>query len=73
MFLIKLGFPDSSPGKESTFNAEDLSLIPGLGRSHGEGDGHSLQYCGLENSMDCAVHGIAKSWTWLSNFHLQVS
>ena len=44
-------------------NAGDHSLIPGLGRSLGEGNGYPLQYFGLENSMDCIVHGVAKSWT----------
>ena len=48
-----MGFPGSSVGKESTCNAEDLGLIPGLGRSLGEGNGYPLQYSGLENSMDC--------------------
>ena len=41
----------------------DLGLIPGLGRSPGEGKGYPLQYSGLENPMDCIVHGVAKSWT----------
>ena len=50
----------------------DLGLIPGLGRSPGEGKGYLLQYSGLENSMDCIVHGIAKSGTILSDFHLCV-
>ena len=45
-------------------------LIPGLGRSSGKGKGYPLQYSGLENSMDCIVHGVAKSWTQLSDFHL---
>ena len=63
-----LGFPCGSAGKESSCNAGDLGLIPGLGRSPGEGKGHPLQYSGLENSMDCIVHGVAKSWTHLSNF-----
>ena len=49
----KMGFPGSSAGKESTCNAGDPSLIPGLGRSHREGNGYSGQYSGLENSMDC--------------------
>ena len=40
-----------------------LSLIPGLGRSPGERKGYLLQYSGLENSMDCIVHGVIKSWT----------
>ena len=47
---------------------EDLGSIPGLGRSPGEGKGHPLQYSGLENSMDCTVHGVTKSWTRLSDF-----
>ena len=46
------GFPDSSAGKESTCNAGDLGLIPGLGRSSGEGKGYPLQYSGPENPMD---------------------
>ena len=50
-------------------NAGDLGLIPGLGRSLGEGKGYPLQYSGLENSMDCIVHGEAKIQTWLSDFH----
>ena len=33
---------------------------------------YPLQYSGLENSMDCIVHGVAKSWTWLSDFHFQI-
>ena len=63
------GFPYSSVGKESASNAVDPSSIPGLGRSPGEGKGCPLQYSGLENSMDCIVHGVAKSQTRLSNFH----
>jgi len=47
----------------------DLGEIPGLGRSPEEGKGYPLQYSGLENSMDCIVHGVAKSWTRLSDFH----
>ena len=47
------GFPDNSAGKESACNAGDPGLLPGLGRSLGEGKGHPLQYYGLENSMDC--------------------
>ena len=38
-----------------------LGSILGLGRSPGEGKGYALQYSGLENSMDCVVHGVAKS------------
>ena len=55
--------------EESTCNAGDLGLIPGLGRSPREGKGYPLQYSGLENSMDYTVHGVAKSRTQLSDFH----
>ena len=44
-------------------------MIPGLGRSTGEGKGCPLHYSGLEDSKDCIVHGVAKSQTRLSNFH----
>ena len=67
--LFFLGSPCGSAGKESTCNVGDLGLIPGLGRASGEGKGYSLQYSGLENSMYCIVHGVAKSRTWLSDFH----
>ena len=56
-------------GKESACNAGDLGLIPGLRRSPGEGKGCPLEYSGLENSMGYTVHGVAKSWTWLSDLH----
>ena len=48
---VFLGFPCGSTGKESACNVEDLGSIPGLGRSLGEGEGYSLQYSGLENSL----------------------
>ena len=64
----KMGFPDSSVYKESACNAGDPGSIPESGRSPGEGNGCSLQYCGLENSVDCIVHGVAKSQTRLSDF-----
>ena len=50
-------------------NMGDLGAIPGLGRSHGEGKGYPLQYSGLENSMDCVVHGVTKGRMRLSDFH----
>ena len=55
-------------GKESACNAEDMGLIPGLGKSPGEGNGNPLQYSCLENPMDrgvwqATVHGVAKSQT----------
>ena len=53
-------FPSGSADKESVCNAGDLSSIPGLGRSPGEGNGYLLQYSGLENSMDCIVHGVQR-------------
>ena len=67
------GFPGSSAGKESTCNEGDPSLILGLGRSNPrEGIDYPLQYSGLENSMDCIVHGVTKSLTRLSSdLHFQ--
>ena len=69
---VFLGFPFGSAGKESTCSVGDLGSIPGLGRSPGEGKGYPLQYSGLENFMDCIVHGVAKSWIWLSDFHFHL-
>ena len=66
---VVLDFPCGSAGKESACNAGDLASICGLGRPPGEGKGHPLQYSCLENSMECIVHEVAKSWTRLSNFH----
>ena len=57
---VFLDFPDGSAGKESICNAGDLGLIPGLGRSPGEGNSDPLQYSGLEKSMDCIAHRVAK-------------
>ena len=67
------GFPGGSEVKVSAYNAEDLGLIPGLGRSPGEGNGNPLQYSCLENPMDggawwAMVHGVTKSPTRLSDF-----
>ena len=60
--------PHGSDNKESTYNAGDLGLIPGLGRSPGEGNGSPLQYSCLENSMhrgawQATVHGVTKGQT----------
>ena len=55
-------------GKESACNVGDLGSIPGLGRSPRKGNSYPYQYSGLENSMDCIVHGVAKRWTRLSDF-----
>ena len=57
-----MGFPSSSAGKESACNAGDP------GSSPGEGKGYPLQYSGLEKSMDCIHHGVAKSQTQLNDF-----
>ena len=72
-FTVFIGETDikqcSSAGEESACNAGNLGLIPGLGRSPREGKGYPLQYSGQENSMECIVHGVAKSQTLLSDFH----
>ena len=65
---IILGFTGGSAGKESVCYARDLGLIPGLGRSPGEGNGNPIQYSCLENPMDrgtwrVTVHGVKKSQT----------
>ena len=64
-----MGFPDSSVGKEATCNEGDPSSIPELGRSAGEGIDYPPQYSGLENSMFCIEHGVAKSQSRLRDFH----
>ena len=71
--LSAMGFPGGAEVKASACNAGDLGLIPGLGRSPGEGNGNPLQYPCLENPMDggawwASVHGVAKSRTRLSDF-----
>ena len=71
--LTLQGFPCGSAGKESTCNVGDLGSIPGLGRPPGEGKGYPLQCSGLENSMDYTVHGVEKSQTQLSAFHLPIN
>ena len=58
-----LGLSGESADKESACNAGYLGSIPELGRSPGEENGYTLQYSGLENSMDGTVHGVAKSQT----------
>ena len=49
------------------------SWVRSLGweKSPGEGNGYLLQYSGLENSMDCIVHEVSKSWTEQSDFHFR--
>ena len=68
---IHEGFPGGSDGKESAA-MWDTQVRSESGRSPGEGNGNPLQYSCLENLMDrgawqATVHGVAKSWTWLSN------
>ena len=67
------GFPGSSDGKVSAYNAGDPGSIPGLGRSPGEGNGNPLQYSCPENPMDrgawgrgawgATVRGVTESYT----------
>ena len=64
-----LGLPGGSASKESACNVGDLGSIPGLGRSPGEGKDYPLQYSGLENSMDCITHRVAKVRTQMTDFH----
>ena len=73
MLTVLTMLTNGSAGEESACNAGDLGSIPGLGRSPGEGKGSPLQYSGLENSMDCIVHGVAKSRTRLSGFHFHTN
>ena len=70
--LCPLGASLETDGRESACNAGHQGSIPGLGRSLGGGNGNPLQYSCLKNSMDrgawrAIVHGVAKSWTWLSD------
>ena len=68
-----MGLPGGSDGKASACNVGDPGSIPGSGRSPGGGNGNPLQHSCLQNSMDggawwATVHGVAKSWTRLSDF-----
>ena len=70
---ILLGFPGGSDGNKFAYSTGDLDLIPGLGRrSPGEGNGYTLRYSCLGNSMDrgawwATIPGVSKSWTQVSN------
>ena len=71
MYII-YGFPGGSVVKNPPANAVDVGLIPGLGRSPGEGNGNPFHYSCLGNHMDkgawrATAHGVAKSQTLLSN------
>ena len=61
--ILKLGFPSGPAGEETACNVGDLGSIPRLGRSPGEGNATHSSILALENSMDCIVPGVAKSWT----------
>ena len=72
MFMEVCDFPGGSVDRASTYNAGDLGLILGSGRSSGEENGNPLQHSCLENPMErgawrAAVHGVTKSWDWTTN------
>ena len=67
---IHICIPGGSEGKASARNVGDLGSIPGLGRPFEERKGYPFQYSGLENSMDCRVHGVAKSRTQLLSLRI---
>ena len=75
LLICAAGFPGGSDSKESACNSGDPSLIPGLERSPGEGNGHSLHYSCLKNSSDrrawwATVLGVARiRQDWLTNTH----
>ena len=76
--FYRMGFAGGSDGQESACSAGHLCSLPGTGRSPGEGNGNPLQYSCLENLKDkgawsATVHGVAKSWTWLSDFSFFLS
>ena len=70
-----MGFPLWFSSKEFTCNAGDTVLIPGSGRSPGEGNDNPLQYSCLGNPMDreawqAVVHGVTNCWTWLISYKI---
>ena len=72
---VFLGFSCGSAGKESACNVGDLSSIPWLGRSPGEGKGYPLQYSGLENSMDWGSMGsqrVRHDWATFTFTHIHI-
>ena len=62
LITVIRGFPGGPDGKESACNVGNLGLTSGLERSPGEGKGYPLQHSGLENSMNCIIDRVAKSW-----------
>ena len=70
--MLTSGLPGGSDSKETACDVGDLDSLPGLGRSPAEGNGYPLQYSCLGNPMNrgawwATAHGVAKSWTWLSD------
>ena len=63
---VFLGFPYGSAGKESACSVGDLDSIPMLEWSPEEGKVYPLQDSGLENSMDCLVHGVRVGHAWVT-------
>ena len=72
-FRSFLGVIRGSAGKKIACNVGDLGSIPGLGKSPEEGKGYPLQYSGLENSMDCIIHGGHKESDRTERFSLSLS
>ena len=66
VMLSRFVIAGGSEVKASACNVGDLGSFPRLGSVPGEGNGYALQYFGLENSMECIVHGVTKSETQLS-------
>ena len=68
------GQPNDSDGKESAYDARDMAVIPGSGRSPGGENGNPLKYSGLENPTNrgswwAIVHGVTKDQTQYTIFH----
>ena len=73
-----MGFPGGLDGKESACNVGDLGMIPGSGRSPGEGNGNPLQHSCLENPIvggawQSTVYGVTKSRTQLNDFTITIT
>jgi len=72
---LGLGFPGCTDGQESACNAGDLDLIPGLGRSPGEGMAILVELPGGfqgKGARQAVVHGVTNSQTPLNNFHFSL-
>ena len=69
---MEVGLEAAQHGLPSACNAGDLASIPRFRRASEEGNSYPLQYSGLVTSMDSVVHGVAKSWTQLSDLKYNV-